>query len=378
LLEFLLAQGELAFPWGYLGYSLWTSPGRGLAAWVGVNGLSLLVLLVALSLRRRRWWPLLAWGALWLLPLPRPPADEGVLLVQGAVDPMEKWRGAEVLERYLDLTARGLSRHPEAGLVVWPETAVYRLPPELPPELARRDLLLGRFGPGPSNRAELYRGGELVGVYLKRRLVPFGETLPLGGLLGGVYRWFLGRMGLSGLAALRPGDDPRPLDGYAVSVCYEADFPGEVRRQVLLGGEVLVNLSNDGWFGAGFGREQHLAMVSFRAVENRRWLLRAANDGVTAVIDPYGRVVARLPVGEPAFLYSRFGRREEKTFYTRAGELPVISLAFTLTALGLITARARTPSPGGGRAGTSGRWGGGAPRRRSAAGARPRGSPGAG
>ncbi len=86
-----------------------------------------------------------------------------------------------------------------------------------------------------------------------------------------------------------------PGGRFGVFICYEAIFPNEVRRFTLNGAQVFINISDDGWFGGSSAPGQHLAMARVRAVENRRWLLRDTNDGITVSVDPYGRIVARLP-----------------------------------------------------------------------------------
>jgi len=133
VLEWLSGQGELAFPWGFLGYALLEAPGRVLAAWGGVHLLSLLVLLFAWALAqpRLRLLALSLWALLWLFPLPKAPADRVALLVQGKINPLEKALGARAEEVYLRLLREGLKAHPEAQVVVFPETALSALPPEL-------------------------------------------------------------------------------------------------------------------------------------------------------------------------------------------------------------------------------------------------------
>jgi apolipoprotein N-acyltransferase len=106
-----------------------------------------------------------------------------------------------------------------------------------------------------------------------------------------------------------------------VFICYEAIFPQLVRRLVPDGPGVLVNISNDAWFGDSSAAAQHLEMARLRAIENRRFLLRATNDGITAVIDPYGRVIARLPRHRSAALVSRYDFVARRTFYTKYGDV---------------------------------------------------------
>lgn len=336
VLEWLTEQGELAFPWGLLGYALVEAPGRVLAAWGGVYLLSLLVLLLALALRgpRLRPWALALWALLWLLPLPRAGGDRVALLVQGNVNPLEKTLGDLGEEVYPRLTARGLAAHPEAALVVWPETAVWRIPEGVEALLAGRPLLTGLnlFGP---NRAVLYQEGRILAHYDKTRLVPFGERFPFRAALGGVYGFFFRAFGLGELWDRTPGEAVRPLGPYGAMICYESVFPSVARELVRQGAQVLVLLTNDAWFGPSFGGLQHFAMGRLRAVETGRWLLRAGNDGVTASVDPYGRVVARIPAHTEGYLAAPFAFGSGRTPYLLLGDLPALGLALTLWLLGL-------------------------------------------
>lgn len=340
VLEWVTEQGDLAFPWGFLGYSLVEAPGRVLAAWGGVYLLSLLVLLLAWGLRERRYWVLLPWAALWLLPLP-PAAGEGkALLVQGNINPLSKVQGELDEEVYLRLTREGLQRHPEARLVVWPETAVWQIPGGLDRLLEDRFLLTGLNLYGP-NRAVLYQDGRTLGLYDKVRLVPFGERFPFRGALGGVYSYFFRSFGLGELADRTPGNRLAPIASYGAMICYESAFPSVARALVREGAGVLVLLTNDAWFGPSFGGRQHFAVGRLRAVETGRWLLRAGNDGITASIDPYGRVVARIPPHQEGYLLAPYSLKEGRTPYVRYGDWAV-GVALTLFLLGLIL-RVRAP-----------------------------------
>ncbi len=341
-LEWLLAQGPLSFPWGDLGYALVPAGGRALAALAGVWGLSLLLLAFALLLARHRYWAVPLWLLLWVFPLPKAEPSAKALLVQGAINPRAKFQGEAAAGRYLALTAEGLRAHPEVRLVVWPETAVARLPQGVDRVLSGRALIYGTWGPGPENQVRLHQGGRDLAVYAKRRLVPFGEFFPGRGVLEPVYAFFFRHLGLAPLSDLRPGKSARLLGPAAAFVCYEADYPGLVRGLVRRGARLLVNVSNDAWFGVGYGRAQHLAMSRLRAVEEGRWLLRAANDGISASIDPYGRVVARSAVGRPEALFAPYAERAGLTPFARFGELPVLGLAWLLVTLGLLETRART------------------------------------
>ena len=372
LLEAALALLPWPFPWGALGYAAVGGGGRLLAALVGVRGLSLLALAAGYALARGRPLPALLWALLWLLPLPPAPAESRALIVQAALDPLAKAAGEPAETRYRRLTEAGLRQHPEAGLVVWPETAVRYVPEEVDRALADRPLVYGTWGPGPKNEVRLRLQGRDVAGYAKHVLVPFGEYFPGRDWLEPLYRWVFRRFGLPELGDLKAGRELRSLGPYAAFVCYEADFPELVRR---LGqdAQLLINVSNDAWFGVGYGRRQHLVMSRMRAVEEGLWLLRAANDGISAAIDPYGRVVARSDEGEPALLLAPFALREGgETLYARLGELPVLGAAYVLLVFSLLESGARSSPPPRGRAGPGGSSAAAARRRRIAARARSR------
>lgn len=160
--------------------------------------------------------------------------------------------------------------------------------------------------------------GQRVFVYDKIHLVPFGEYEPfplihrvvanISDAVGGFHKgnkYAVGRL---------PSGHT-----FGVFICYEAIYPGQVRRFAANGGQLLLNISNDGWFGRSAAAEQHLHMVRVRAVENRRWLVRATNNGYTVSVDPYGRIVEPLPPDVRAVADLPYGFRTDQTIYTRFG-----------------------------------------------------------
>jgi apolipoprotein N-acyltransferase len=160
--------------------------------------------------------------------------------------------------------------------------------------------------------------GQRVFTYDKIHLVPFGEYVPL-------RNWikFAGRL-TADISDFTPGTDYRvgqlPGGKFGTFICYEAIFPGEVRRFTAGGAELLINISNDGWFGRSSAPAQHLMMARVRAVESRRWLLRDTNNGFTVDIDPYGRIVASLPTDVRAELDAPYAFRSDLTPYARFGD----------------------------------------------------------
>jgi apolipoprotein N-acyltransferase len=161
--------------------------------------------------------------------------------------------------------------------------------------------------------------GERVGRYDKIHLVPFGEYVPFEKLL------FFARKLTGRVSKFSRGTERKVfrLNGhrYGVFICYEAVFADEVREYSALGAEVLVNISDDGWYGDTSAPWQHLNMARMRAIENRRWLLRDTNNGVTAAIDPNGRVRQSIPRHQVGALPAQFGFRDDVTFYTAHGDV---------------------------------------------------------
>jgi len=379
LVEVARASGYFAFPWGTLGYAWIDAPVGQLADLVGVQGLSLLSAVAAALLaapfvpsparrgggRRRRAIvaPVVALtlvGAAWLagtaaLGRHERPTDRGALLVQGNVDPFGRATSqAQELEVHVELTRLGVARMASPpDLVVWPEGAVIGFELEGARGAPTREaiqasapasaFLVGgraRLPGGSSNAAFSLADGQLLGRYDKHVLVPFGERWPLIGVAEGAYRQVFRLLGLPLLANTVPGAGPAPLASGAgvlgVGICYESVFPSITAAMARDGAEVLVIITNDAWFARGDGARQHLDMGRMRAIETRRWLLRAGNDGITAVVDPYGRVVAELDRMVAATLPVRYGTSDAITFYARHAErVPVVLAALTLLGLGL-------------------------------------------
>jgi apolipoprotein N-acyltransferase len=202
----------------------------------------------------------------------------------------------------------------------------------------------------PGGGGRLYVGaklldpsGELVARYRKMQLVPFGEYVPLQPLftLGGRYAAKLVRE----VSDFTPGTEATTgvVDGHRVGgfICYEAIFPALVRRFASGGAELLVNVTNDAWYGTTSAPHQHLAMAAFRAVESRRYLARAANTGITAVVDPRGRVIEPTRLFDTTVLVREVPFVAEETFYVRHGDLFARAAAAVGLALLAATIRRR-------------------------------------
>jgi apolipoprotein N-acyltransferase len=175
--------------------------------------------------------------------------------------------------------------------------------------------------------------GREVFLYDKVHLVPFSEYLPFGEWFAFVKKITLDVGNFTPGTERKVGTLP---DGrrFGVYICYEAVFPGEVRQFTVNGAELLITISNDGWFGRTAAAEQHLDMARIRAIENRRWMLRSTNNGFTVSVDPYGREVASIPTDIRASLDAPYAYRDDMTLYTRWGDwLPWLSL---LAGLGFV------------------------------------------
>lgn len=351
------------FPWLALGYSQIDTPLAGFAPVGGVFALSLATALVAgalaLAARHRNWrsaWPLgvvvallVAGAGLGRLEWTRPlGAPVSVALLQGNVPQDLKFDPARY-PRTLATYAR-LVESTNARLVVLPETAIPRMLDAVDPEYLERlaaaarahggDVLVGvpmRDASGRYYNSLLSLGASPPQTYSKVHLVPFGELIPPG--LG----WLLTVMQMPLSDFSRGGADQRPLgiagEKVAPNVCYEDAFGEEIIR-MLPEATLLVNASNVAWFGDSLAPAQHLQISRMRALETGRYMLRATNTGVTAIVDDRGRVAARLPNFTEGVLSGTAQGRDGATPYVRAGNWPVIALAVLLVALGFLGRRA--------------------------------------
>jgi apolipoprotein N-acyltransferase len=272
--------------------------------------------------------PLLALLLLLLLP-PVPggmPATERALVVQPNVDPETQWTSENW--RAFENRLIAVSKSAAAPLVVWPElpAPLYYYDDADFQQSARglardRSFLFGTVAytanHEPLNSAVLLNpGGKEAGRYDKIYLVPFGEFIPP------LFSW-VNRISHE-IGDFVPGHEVKvlnaPVGRIGVFICYESAFPHLVRRFPAHGADVLFNLSNDGYFGHSAAYPQHLSLVRMRAVENRRFIVRCTNDGISAVIDPAGRIRRRLPAYTLSAAMLPYGRVGEQTFYTRTGD----------------------------------------------------------
>jgi apolipoprotein N-acyltransferase len=236
-------------------------------------------------------------------------------------------------------------------LIIWPESPApfEDLDPQFHSSmsdlarLAYAPIIVGNTGFEPSttsksgytiyNRASFVTPeGTFAGHYDKMHLVPFGEYVP--------YKefFFFAKNLLNEVGMFEPGKERTVFTTgghtYGIFICYESIFGDEIRHLTQQGADVLINISNDGWYGNTSAAWQHLNMVRMRAIENHRWVLRATNTGVTAAINPYGRVTAAAPRHQRTSIRVHFAYEHGLTFYAAHGDLFAYACAF-VTILGL-------------------------------------------
>lgn len=371
LAEWIRGWFFTGFTWLQLGYSQIDSPLRGLlpvggiytASWAVAVSAGMLVLVVR-EHGARRWLWLCALVVMWtgagLLATIAWTAPAGdplkVALMQGNLAQDRKWlpeMRRPTLERYLGLTRA----HWDADLIVWPESA-------LPGLRDSFDAYIGRlasearandsyvvFGVPVLDRQslDLYNSVFVVGgremVYHKRHLVPFGEYLPLDDLIRPVTE----ALGLPVADFSHGPDEQEPLEAaghrLGVSVCYEIAFGNEIIES-LPDASVLVTISNDAWFGTSIGPHQHMQIARARALETGRYLLRATNTGITAIVGPDGAVEGRVPQFEVQVLEGEVLPMQGMTPYARTGDAAVIAVLALVLAGTLAAGRRRAPGSG--------------------------------
>jgi apolipoprotein N-acyltransferase len=380
--EWLRGAGEMGFPWGNAGYSLAASlPLLQTAAWVGVPGMSLIVVAVNAAARRAlradaspraRFAPLavalVALAALFAAGSVRlaanPPAAERSLRVavfQPNISQGIKWDW-QYKDKSLDAIAR-LAQQLSPGtidLAVWPETAI---PAYLHQEKSYFDLvqnivksaraptllgfpdtqLVGSDRVYYNAAMYLLADGSSGGEYRKMHLVPFGEMLPFQSILPALRNVDFGE------ADFTPGTEKTLFDAaghqFGVSICFEAIFPSMTRDLVRRGAEILVNITNDAWYGRTTAAWQHARMALVRSIEDGVCQLRAANTGISFVSDPYGRTLAETEIFVEEVLVAEIDPRRVPTFYVQAGDICLmLALAVSGAALVMAIVARREPS----------------------------------
>jgi apolipoprotein N-acyltransferase len=375
-LEYLRSFLLTGFPWANLGYSQYLNlPFIQMADITGAYGLSFVILLVnAMLFRVLHQWPkrtfplkeaiitviillgFMMYGYLKMEVVDRqmirnPPLKIG--LVQGNIDQSVKWNESfqvETLKIYERLTLKVAEEKPD--LILWPETATpffFQDAKEFQPtvlNIPRKTNAFLLFGT-PSYKIE--RGkvhhynsallvsplGELSGKYDKIHLVPYGEYVPFG-------EYFpLGSLG-EGIGNFKSGKEISnfflPQGQFGVLICFEIIFPDLSRRFVKKGANFLVTITNDAWFGKTSAPYQHFSIAVFRAVENRVFIARAANTGITGLIDPRGKILKQGGIFTEEAINGMVRLSNRKTFYTLYGDIfawvcSLLSILLLLNAL---------------------------------------------
>ena len=279
-----------------------------------------------------------------------------IVIVQGNIDQTEKWDPAyqlSTIEKYLELSKPEPANRPD--LLVWPETAMpfYFVNDDLLTNMVIEgirsggtDTLLGSPAYAwKDGRIQYYNrafmvlsDGTIADAYDKAHLVPFGEYVPL-------KRWlpFLGKM-VEHVGDFSTGSVGDTLDwrGHKIGtlICYELIFPFLSRTAVQNGADLLVNITNDAWYGKTSAPYQHFSMAVFRAVETRRALVRSANTGISGFIDPLGRIVSKTPVFENAVLGEDVPLMSGQTPYVRHGD--IFAVACIIATMGIILGEEKT------------------------------------
>jgi apolipoprotein N-acyltransferase len=374
-LEYLRSFFLSGFPWANLSYTQYLNlPFIQMADITGPYGLSFAILLVNATLFDViHLWPqkafpvrevvitgilllgFLIYGYVKIGIVDRQMANQPSLkvgLVQGNIDQATKWDDSfqrETLKIYERLSLRVAEAKPD--LIVWPETATpffFQEAREYQPVVldipARTNAFL-LFGT-PAFKIERGKinhynsaflaspSKELIGTYDKIHLVPFGEYVPLSGLL-----FFIGSLG-EGIGNFKSGKKiynfSLPQGKFGVLICFEIIFPDLCRRFVKEGADFLVTITNDAWFGKTSAPYQHFSMAVFRAIENRVFIARAANTGITGFIDPNGRILKQGEIFAEEAMHGTIRLSKRKTFYTLYGDaFAWLCSAFSLFFLGI-------------------------------------------
>lgn len=366
-LEFVRSYALTGFPWASIGYSQYRFLyAIQFADITGIYGVSFLVLVVNsafadffISRKRHEEMPLfptrpivVAYTVLgclvlftlsysyWRLNQDRQGNHMKVSVIQGNIEQDKKWDAGyrdTVMKTYMELSNQAVAS--AADLIVWPETS-------LPFYFGDDELLTNEFisfqkelnayllfgavltkEPASANKPAtltnsavlLDKNGKTPYIYDKIHLVPFGEYVPLRGLL-----FFVDKL-VAGIGDFVPGDRITkaytPHGSFGTFICYEIIFPGLVRKFYSRDGDFIVTITNDAWFGKTAGPYQHFSMGVFRSIENRKPLIRAANTGVSGFIDSNGRIVKTTPVFERAVETMDINTDSTRTIYSRYGDI---------------------------------------------------------
>lgn len=366
-IEFIRSYALTGFPWSSIGYSQFGFlTAIQVSDITGIYGVSFLVLAVNGALadifilrRRRSSMPLFAsyhtiigyivLSALfissfaygyWRIHQNRHGSDLRVSIVQGNIEQDKKWDAAyqsEVINTYKELTLKAFVYSP--SLIIWPETSLpfyFGTDTGMTEDLLNfkrqigADLLLGtvilKERPSANSPARLSNSAVLLDndgkptyIYDKIHLVPFGEYVPLRRVL-----FFVDKL-VAGIGDYTPGEAllkaNTPYGSFATFICYEIIFPGLVRKFYSKDGDFIVTITNDAWFGKTAGPEQHFSMAVFRAIENRKPVVRAANTGISGFIDSNGKILLRTVFFERTTETAHIKTDQSRSFYSRYGDI---------------------------------------------------------
>ena len=350
------------FPWLYLGTAHTDGPLAGMAPIIGVHGLTFLITASGAAifgagwlLTRQRHTSAGIVAVITLIPWLAAPAlnrvewtdissePTSVAAMQGNIPQLIKWDPEFLKDQivaYLGMT----EPYWDVDLILWPETAI-----PIPQDQAGKiidhieenlgessTLITGIPWYGFSERAggftyhnSIMAMGNGEGIYHKQKLVPFGEYVPLEGVLRGLIGFF--DLPMSSFTRGPKNQSPLNANGTKVMpfICYEVAYPDFLARNAV-NSDLLLTISNDGWFGDSVGPLQHLQIARMRALETGRYMIRGTNNGVTAIIDNKGQITARIPQFERAVLTGEVFKASGSTPYMVAASWPVLTLALIL------------------------------------------------
>lgn len=361
------------FPWLFAGYGFIDTPLAGLAPMVGVLGMSMAAVMTASALlglvspgragnkTLMAVTTLLVWTVAIVAGKHPWTFDDtnarlSVALVQGNIPQELKWDPQQknfIMSTYIDLSEPLWGN---TDVVIWPEAAFPMFQIEASPFISALDARAKDSGtvfisgipywePGledaqPRFFNSIFSAGQGNGLYHKQTLVPFGEYVPLEGMLRGLLPFF--DLPMSSFSPGTADQDALFAKDFTLGpfICYEIVYP-ELVRQMGNRSDVLLTISNDAWFGNSFGPLQHFEMARMRALELGRYLIRATNTGVTAIVGPDGRVMQQFPRFERGVLTGEVFRRVGETPLARLGYAPVIGMCGIIAAICLWLARTR-------------------------------------
>ena len=353
------------FPWLFAGYAFTERFLDHYAPLFGVFSVSFVVILIATALveilRRRLFWAVPvavliagAWAASFLqFVSPKTEKPLSVSLVQGNIPQDLKWLTEyqlKTLQIYAQLTRSEWGR----DLIIWSESSIPMFQSEIEPFLEAMAFQANNtgsawvtgipywdqkesteYGYPRYYNAMMASGSDASGLYKKQRLVPFGEYIPLSGMLSWVLPALQNDPSMSGFSRGDKEQVPFKIHGHslAAAICYEVAYPNLTRRNAA-SSDFLVTVSNDAWFTGTAGPLQHLQMVQMRAKENGRWFIRATNTGVTAFINEQGHIVSQAPMDQKAVLRGELPAMQGRTWYNRFSDWPILGFSLLLLLLG--------------------------------------------